>query len=67
MGERNTAATGRAAQQRRGERTVIDHVADDLGRPAAESPRRFGKRRGKALEDAIDRGGEPGKSNLPDF
>jgi len=46
---------------------VIDQVAGDLGKPADEEPRRFGRRRGKVLKEAIDKGGEPGKSNLPDF
>lgn len=66
MNERKKAASG-ATQQRREERAVIERVAGDLGRPAAEASRRFGKRRGKTLKDAIDKGGGPGKGNLPDF
>jgi hypothetical protein len=62
MGKRNDGAA-----KSPGDAPVIDGVADGIGTPAEEEPRRFGRRRGKVLKEAIDKGGEPGKSNLPDF
>jgi len=66
MGERDDETSAGAARSP-GDAPVIDEVAGGLRKPADEEPRRFGRRRGKVLKEALDKGGEPGKSNLPDF
>jgi hypothetical protein len=66
VSERDKDDAARAAQ-RQEDGPVIDRLVGEPGEAAIERRRHFGKRRGKVLQDAVDKGGEPGKSNLPDF